>query len=106
MHITETFGDWDSPKGDLSHFVRMSQDHTCYNMSVISVEVHGITDINGNADIYCPTSGKKLGKLLLQQTLMQSFGALPTFIHEILRWSIDLAMVLEVPQCTWDYDPS
>ena len=37
-HITETV-DWDSPKGDLSRFVRMSQDHTCYNMSVISVEV-------------------------------------------------------------------
>ncbi len=37
-HITETV-DWDSPKGDLSRFVRMSQDHTCYNMSVISVKV-------------------------------------------------------------------
>jgi hypothetical protein len=37
-HITETV-DWDSPKGDLSRFVRMSQDHTCYNMSAISVKV-------------------------------------------------------------------
>jgi hypothetical protein len=37
-HITKKV-DWDSPKGDLSRFVRMSQDHTCDNMSVISVEV-------------------------------------------------------------------
>jgi hypothetical protein len=69
-HITKTV-DWDSPKGDLSRIVRMSQDHTCYNMSVISVKVHGITDIDKTADIYCPTSGKKLGKLSLQQALMR-----------------------------------
>ncbi len=69
-HITETV-DWDSPKGDLSHFVRMSQDHTCYNMSVISVKVRGITNIDKTADIYCPTSGEKLGKLSLWQALMR-----------------------------------
>ena len=34
MHITETV-DWDSPKGDVSQFVRMTQDHTNYNMSLI-----------------------------------------------------------------------
>jgi hypothetical protein len=45
-HITETV-DWDSPKGDLSRFVRMSQDHTCYNMSVIGVKVRGITKDGG-----------------------------------------------------------
>jgi hypothetical protein len=32
--ITETV-DWDSPKGDVSQFVRMTQDHTNYNMSLI-----------------------------------------------------------------------
>ena len=35
-HITETV-DWDSLKGDVSRFLRMSQDHTNYNMSLISV---------------------------------------------------------------------
>jgi hypothetical protein len=38
VHITKTV-DWDSPKGDVSCFIRMSQDHMCYNMSVISVKV-------------------------------------------------------------------
>ncbi len=37
-HITKTV-DWDSPKGDVSRFVWMSQDHMCYNMSVVSTEV-------------------------------------------------------------------
>ena len=69
-HITETV-DWDSLKGNLSRFVRMSQDHTCYNMSVISVEMRDITDIDGKAAIYCPTLGEKLGKLSLRQTLMR-----------------------------------
>ncbi len=55
-HITETV-DWDSPKGDLSHFVRMSQDHTCYNMSVTRVKVRGFADIDKTANIYCLTSG-------------------------------------------------
>jgi hypothetical protein len=69
-HITETV-DWDSPKGDLSCFVRMSQDHTCYNMSVICIEVRGIANVDKTADIHCPTSQDKLGVLLLQQTLMR-----------------------------------
>jgi hypothetical protein len=42
-HITKTV-DWDSPKGNVSQFVWMSQDHMCYNMSVVSAEVRGITD--------------------------------------------------------------
>jgi hypothetical protein len=69
-HITETV-DWDSPKGNLSHFVGISPDHTCYNMSVISVEMRDITDIDGKAAIYCPTLGEKLGKLSLRQTIMR-----------------------------------
>ncbi len=69
-HITETV-DWDSPKGDLSRFVRMSQDHTCYNMSVTSVKVRGIANIDKAANIYCPTSGNRLGELSLRQTLMR-----------------------------------
>jgi hypothetical protein len=157
-HVTETV-DWDSPKGDLSRFVRMSQDHTCYNMSVISVEVQGIFDINKTATIYCPTLGDRLGKLLLRQTLIKylklpegsplctkiyqqgllgqvdmvipntadaearfemfnkqpagylyhvlpNFGALLTFIQEILRWSMDPAVAMEAPLCTWDSEPS
>jgi hypothetical protein len=43
-HITEMV-DWDSPKGDVSRFVRMLQDHTNYNMSLISVQVKGIIDL-------------------------------------------------------------
>jgi hypothetical protein len=69
-HIAETV-DWDSLKGDLSRFVRMSQDHTCYNMSVISVKVQSISNINKTATIYCPTLGDRLGKLSLRQTLMK-----------------------------------
>jgi hypothetical protein len=49
----------------------MSQDHTCYDMIVISVEVRGIANVDKKADIYCPTSGDKLGEHLLQQTLMR-----------------------------------
>jgi hypothetical protein len=153
-HITEAV-DWDSPKGDLSHFDRMSQDHTCYNMSVTSIEVRGIVDIDKTANIYCPTSGNRLGELLLWQTLMRylklhdgsplcteihqqghlgqvnmvipntsdaeacfemfnkqparylyhvlpTFGALLTFIQEILRQSMDPAIAMEAPLCTWD----
>jgi hypothetical protein len=133
----------------------MFQDHTCYNMSVISVEVRGIANVDKTADIYCPTSGNKLGKHLLQQTLMRclklldgsplsaeihqqglpgqvnmvipntsaaeacfemfnkqpagylyhvlpTFGALLTFIQDILHWSMDPAVVMEAPLCTWD----
>ena len=43
-HIMETV-DWDFPKGDVSRFVRMSQDHTNYNMSLTSVQVKGVTDL-------------------------------------------------------------
>ena len=125
-------------------------------MSVISVEVQGITDIDGKAAIYCPTLGEKLGELLLRQALMRylklhdgiplcaeihqqgllgqvdivitnttvdaeahfemfnkqpagylyhvlpTFGASLTFIQEILRRSMDPAIVLEAPQCTLD----
>ena len=31
--------------------------------------------------------------------ILPSFGALLTFIQEILRWSMDPAMVLKAPQC-------
>jgi hypothetical protein len=153
-HITETV-DWDSPKGDLSRFVRMSQDHTCYNMSVISDKVRGIANVDKTADFYCPTSGNKLGQLSLQQTLMRylklhhgsplcaeihqqgllgqvdmvipntlaaeaqfemfnkqpagylyhvlpTFGMPLTFIQDILCQSMDPAVVMEAPLCTWD----
>ena len=43
-HITEMV-DWDSPKGDVSQFVRMMQDHTNSNMSLISFQVNGITNL-------------------------------------------------------------
>jgi hypothetical protein len=70
VHITETV-DWDSPKGDISQFIQMLQDHTCYNMSVISVEVRGISDLKASAEILCPTTGNFLGHLSLRQTLMK-----------------------------------
>jgi hypothetical protein len=54
-HITETV-DWDSPKGNVSRFVRMSQDNMCYNMSVVSAEVQGITDLDASAEVICPQS--------------------------------------------------
>ncbi len=63
--------DWDSPKGDVSRFVRMSQDHTNYNMSLISVQVKGITDLEASADVMCPESGNVIGRLSLQQTLLK-----------------------------------
>ncbi len=65
-HITETV-DWDSPKGDVSQFVRMSQDHTNYNMSLISVQVKGITDLEASAEVTCPESGNVIGCLSLRQ---------------------------------------
>ena len=70
MHITETV-DWDSPKGDVSQFVRMSQDHTSYNMSLISVQVKGIMDLEALAEVTCPESGNVIGRLSLCQTLLK-----------------------------------
>ena len=64
-HITETV-DWDLPKGDGSRFVRMSQDHTNYNMSLISVQVKGITDLNASAEVMCPDLGNLIGYLSLR----------------------------------------
>ena len=69
-HITETV-DWDSPKGDVSRFVRMSQDHTNYNMSLTIVQVNGITDLEASAEVKCPESGAVLGHLSLRQTLLK-----------------------------------
>ena len=69
-HITETV-DRDSPKGDISRFVRMSQDHTNYNMSLISVQVKGITDLEALAEVTCPELGNVIGCLSLCQTLLK-----------------------------------
>ena len=69
-HITEMV-DWDSKKGDVSRFVRMSQDHTNYNMSLISVQVKGITDLEASAEVTCPESGNVIGCLSLRQTLLK-----------------------------------
>jgi hypothetical protein len=69
-HITKTI-DWDSPKGDISRFVWMSQDHMCYNMSVVSTEVQGIMDLDASVDVLCPESGDVLGQLSMQETLMK-----------------------------------
>jgi hypothetical protein len=69
-HITEMV-DWDSPKSDVRWFVRMSQDHMCYNMSVASVEVHGITDLDAMAEVLCPEPGNVLGHLSFQETMMK-----------------------------------
>jgi hypothetical protein len=48
----------------------MLQDHTCYNMSVIRVEVRGILDLKASAEM-CPTTGDVLGHLSLWQTLLK-----------------------------------
>ncbi len=64
-HIMGTI-DWDSPKDNVSQFVRMAQDHMCYNMSVVSAEVHGITDLDASAEVICPQSGDTLGRLSLR----------------------------------------
>jgi hypothetical protein len=69
-HITKMV-DLDSPKGDISRFIQMSQDHTCYNMSVISIEERGILDLEALAEILCPTTRNVLRHLSLQQTLMK-----------------------------------
>jgi hypothetical protein len=63
--------DWDSPKADVCRFVRMSQDHTNHNMSLISVQVKGITDLEATADVMCPESGNVIGRLSLRQTLLK-----------------------------------
>jgi hypothetical protein len=63
-HLIKTV-DWDSPKGNISQFVGMSQDHMCYNMIVVSVEVRDIMDLDASADVLCPESGNILGQLSL-----------------------------------------
>ncbi len=69
-HIMETVA-WDSPKSNVSRFVRMSQDHRCYNMSVVSAEVQGITDLDASAEVICPQPEETLGQLSLRDTLMK-----------------------------------
>jgi hypothetical protein len=69
-HLTKTV-DWDSPKGNVSWFVWMSQDHMCYNMSVVSIKVRGIMDLDALADVLCPESRNVLGQLSLRETLMK-----------------------------------
>jgi hypothetical protein len=69
-HITETV-DWDSLKGDVTRFVRMSQDHTNYNMSHISVQVKGITELEASAEVMSPDTGNVIGCLSLRQTLLK-----------------------------------
>jgi hypothetical protein len=69
-HITETV-DWDSPKGDVSRFVWISQDHTNYNMSLSSVQVKGITNLKASAEVTCPESGNVIRHLSLCQTLLK-----------------------------------
>ena len=49
----------------------MSQDHTKYNMSLISVQVKGITDLEASAEVTCPESGNVIGRLSLRQTLLK-----------------------------------
>jgi hypothetical protein len=62
---------WDSPKGDVSQFVWMAQDYMCYNMSVVSTDVQGITDLDASTEVICPQSGETLGSLSLRETLMK-----------------------------------
>jgi hypothetical protein len=38
----------------------------CNNMSVTSVKIRGIADIDKTANIYCPTFGDRLGELSLR----------------------------------------
>ncbi len=77
----------DSPKGDVSRFVRMSQDHTNYNMSLVSVQVRGITDLEASAEVTCPESGNVIGRISLRQgrishSASRCLGCLP---HLALR---------------------
>ena len=49
----------------------MSQDHTIHNMSLISVQVKGITDLEALAEMMCPESRNVIGRLSLRQTLLK-----------------------------------
>jgi hypothetical protein len=49
----------------------MSQDHTNYNMSLISVQVKGTTNLEASAEVTCPESGNVIGHLSLRQTLLK-----------------------------------
>ncbi len=49
----------------------MLQDHTNYNMSLISVQVKGITNLEALAEVMCPESGNVIGRLSLRQTLLK-----------------------------------
>ena len=69
VHFTETV-DWDLPKGNLSWFVRMSQDHTFYNVSIVDVDLRGVDTLTAMADILSET-GMFLGTLNLQQVIMR-----------------------------------
>jgi hypothetical protein len=63
-HITETV-DWESLKGGVSQFMQMLQDHTNHNMSLISVQVKGITNLETSVKVQCPESRNVIGCLSL-----------------------------------------
>jgi len=42
-----------------------------YNMSLVSVQVKGITDLEALAEVTCPESGNVIGRLSLRQTLLK-----------------------------------
>ena len=74
----------------------MAQDHMCYNMSVVSAEVHGIMDLDASAEVICPQSGDTLGRLSLRETLMkylkQKDGTpLVAELHHVEKRSFSLA---------------
>ncbi len=43
----------------------------CYNMSMVSIAVRGITDLDATAEVLFPRSGNILDHLSLQETLMK-----------------------------------
>ncbi len=42
-----------------------------YNMSLVSVQVKGITDLEASAEVTYPESGNVIGRLSLRQTLLK-----------------------------------
>ncbi len=65
-HIAKTV-DWDSPKADVSQFVKMSQDHTSFNCSVIGVDLQGIVDLDTEVALHHESLGKEIASLVFEK---------------------------------------
>ncbi len=85
--ISETV-DYDSPPGDISRVLSTAKLHTCVHVSMTSVQLYGIVDLDKVVSYTIDEEGKESGFLCMWQVLSKHFctrnGTLPLFaeVHQ------------------------